>query len=587
MAEGYELAKAYVQIIPTTEGIKDNLTAALSGDAEKAADEAGKKGGSKFSSAFGTAAKAVMATTAAITGAVAGVTSAFISGVSGVAEYGDEIDKTSQKVGVSAEEYQALAFAAEHCGFETSVLQTAAKSLAQTDFSGNLTDALNTVMSLGTEEERTAMATELFGARAAQQMAALLNGSETMEDYTNQLAELGGIMSNDSVKSAAAFQDSLLNLQTAFGGLKTQMLSEFLPACTDVMDGITKIFTGNPEEGLEQIGEGVKSIVDTISDLMPEILKMGGQIVISLAEAVVQNFPVLLDAALNVVKMLSTSIPTILPTLLEAVINLIVQVFSNLESILEPIIAMLPDIIMMIMTALTNNIDAIISGIVNCVIMIVGYLPEIVSAIIDYVPDFIIALVAAIIKCIPQLIVAVGECIGSILQTIVGKTPDLLSKVGQLGSQMIQGLRSALSSIGQVGLNLVQGLWNGISDATSWVLDKIKGFGASILDGIKSIFGIHSPSKATAEYGRFIDMGLAEGITDNIGLIEDAVEEMASPLDSTFSVVSEVGGTGSGASYGGIVVNVYGSDGQSEETLADAVINKLQRVINGRSAIYA
>ena len=67
-----------------------------------------------------------------------------------------------------------------------------------------------------------------------------------------------------------------------------------------------------------------------------------------------------------------------------------------------------------------------------------------------------------------------------------------------------------------VGKNLVQGLWNGINNAKKWILDKIKGFGKSVLNGIKSFFGIHSPSTLFRdEVGRFIAEGIGVGITDN------------------------------------------------------------------------
>ena len=47
----------------------------------------------------------------------------------------------------------------------------------------------------------------------------------------------------------------------------------------------------------------------------------------------------------------------------------------------------------------------------------------------------------------------------------------------------------------QVGKDLIKGLWEGIKDMAGWIGEKIKGFGAGVLDGLKSFFGIHSPSK--------------------------------------------------------------------------------------------
>ena len=59
------------------------------------------------------------------------------------------------------------------------------------------------------------------------------------------------------------------------------------------------------------------------------------------------------------------------------------------------------------------------------------------------------------------------------------------------------------------------GLWNGINDKLSWLKNKIKSFTNSVLDGIKSFFGVHSPSKETAWIGEMLDEGLAQGVEDS------------------------------------------------------------------------
>ena len=659
MASGYELAKAYVQIIPTTENIKSNLSSALNGDAEKAGDEAGQKSGGKFSSAFGKAAAAIGATVATVAAAVGAVTKEFVSAVNGVAEYGDEIDKTSQKVGVSAEQYQVLAFAAEHCGFETSVLQTAAKSLANTDFTGNMADALSYVMSLGTEEERTAAAMELFGARATQQMAALLNGDQSIEDYQVQLESLGGIMSNDSVKAAAAFEDSVTDMQTSLTGLKNNMISQFLPACTSVTDGLTSIFSGDTEKGLAQIKEGIAQIGEQLDTILPVVIEVGGNIIVALAQALVENLDPILTAALSVVEAVANALPTILPTILMAIVNLIVQICSNLSQILEPIISMLPQMITMILDALASNIGAIVSGIVQCVIMILDHLPEIISALVQGIPQVIVGLITAIVQNLPTLIVAIVKCIGEIAieigkslgniwsdtiwpwlsgiisgigdwfsnlfssigdffvqlavdfvnwqnetkQKIADFFSNIISSVVDFVSQIPQKIAEGFSAVWEAGKNLVQGLWNGISDAAQWVLDKIKGFGQTILNGIKSIFGIASPSKEMAWVGEMLGAGLAVGIEDSTkDAVQSATAMTSSVLDAvamdgagligtdingTFTANATATQTGRVGATGPITMNIYGAEGQNVEDLADAVIDRLQRVIIGSEAVYA
>ena len=68
-----------------------------------------------------------------------------------------------------------------------------------------------------------------------------------------------------------------------------------------------------------------------------------------------------------------------------------------------------------------------------------------------------------------------------------------------------------------IGKNLVEGLWNGINDAKNWVLGKIKGFGESILNGIKSFFGIASPSKLFKEQvGKNLALGVVDDFNDRM-----------------------------------------------------------------------
>ena len=67
---------------------------------------------------------------------------------------------------------------------------------------------------------------------------------------------------------------------------------------------------------------------------------------------------------------------------------------------------------------------------------------------------------------------------------------------------MFQSIVNTIKSIPggmlSIGKDIVKGLWNGISDMTGWVIDKIQGFGESVLGGIKDFFGIHSPSRVYA-----------------------------------------------------------------------------------------
>lgn len=90
------------------------------------------------------------------------------------------------------------------------------------------------------------------------------------------------------------------------------------------------------------------------------------------------------------------------------------------------------------------------------------------------------------------------------------------------------------SEMATIGKNLVKGLWNGISDMTSWIVDKVKGFGSSVLSGIKDFFGIHSPSTVFAEIAKFLMEGFGIGIEDNADTAVSAIEEVGEETASGF-----------------------------------------------------
>lgn len=147
MAEN-SIATAYVQLVASADGIQDSVSQALG--------STGSSTGSSFGSTFlASAAGVIAAGAAAVTGAITSVWNT----ASETAAAGDAIAKTSTKLGIAADEYQTLAFAAEHTGFSVETFTTAARTFANSGFDGSLYDALEAVMALDDETERTAMAT--------------------------------------------------------------------------------------------------------------------------------------------------------------------------------------------------------------------------------------------------------------------------------------------------------------------------------------------------------------------------------------------------------------------------------------------
>ena len=140
MAEKIEVAKAFVTIVPSMEGSQAEITKELTGVTNEAADKAGAESGGKFGDKFASAIKgagaAIAGAMAAATGAAVATGKAFLDSANDVAAYGDQVDKMSQKMGISATAYQEWNFVMQHAGASIDSLKSSMKTLAtaaQTD----------------------------------------------------------------------------------------------------------------------------------------------------------------------------------------------------------------------------------------------------------------------------------------------------------------------------------------------------------------------------------------------------------------------------------------------------------------------
>lgn len=423
-------------------------------DYEKGLSDASEKG-NKFANGLKNAGKVAGVAFGAVTAAVGAASAAISNGVKNTAAYADNIDKMSQKLGMSAKAYQEWDFIAQHSGTSVEGLQASMKTLSVAAESGKdsferLGLSLSDVQSMSQEDlfsavitqlqgmeegtERTALASELLG-RSATELAPLLNTSaEATEEMRHQAHELGGVLSDDAVKAGAAFQDSLQNLQTAFSGLKNGLMGDFMPAITDVMDGITALVTGD-DTGIDLINKGVESFLQKMIDSIPKIADSAIKIMQSFIDVIVQNLPQIIESGITIV-----------------------------SKLVEGLLQAIPTILM--------NVPAIVEAIVR-------------------------------------------------------------------------GFANALPEFLEVGKNVVKGVWEGIKSMASWIKEKVSGFFNGVVDNVKSVLGIHSPSRVFAGIGENMALGLGKGWDSEYNDIKNGIE---SGLDFNTDSVNVASTTSAGNS---------------------------------------
>jgi hypothetical protein len=127
---------------------------------------------------------------------------------------------------------------------------------------------------------------------------------------------------------------------------------------------------------------------------------------------------------------------------------------------------------------------------------------------------------------LPQLLVTGVQLIVALIAGLITAIPQLIGAVPQLITAAVDAFKAGLSNFATVGSDIVSGIISGLSGAwgslVGWLSEKLGG----LLDGIKGLLGIASPSKVFANIGENLSKGLAVGIKGSIYLPERELDSM-------------------------------------------------------------
>ena len=578
------IGEAYLQIKPSMEGITGELETAMNGLGSAGASSFG----SGFSKTLATAGKvgaAAVGATVAATGALVGN---LVSSTSALAEYGDNIDKMSQKMGISAQAYQEWEAVMQHSGTSMETLKASMKTMANAVDSGNeafarlgiseeevatlsqedlFSKVISGLQEMGEGTERTYLAGQLLG-RGATELGALLNTSAADTEAMKQAVhDLGGVLSDDTVKAAAGFQDSLQDMQTAISGFTRGAVANFLPELTAMMNGISEIMTGNTEEGLATIQEGIDGFINNLTSNLPKVMEVGMGIISALAGALLDNLPMIVETGLQIILSIANGIIDNLADIIPAIVDVVLTIVEKLTD--------------------TDTVTQLLDASLKIMIALAEGLIKALPKLIEKAPIIIANLVIGLVQAFPQIVAAAGELIKAFISGIVG----VLKSVAEVGYTIITAIKTAISEKFQEaknwGKDLIENFVAGIREKIQAVKDVV----SNVAQTVKDFLGFSEPDFGPlANFHTFApDMmkSFSDGIKQNISLVTGAVDQVASSIsgemamDSSLSgrtpavqlTGSENGSTPMTADAGNITIPVY----IGSELIDQIVINAQQR----------
>ena len=467
-----------------------------------------QKGFANIRSFGETAFKAIgVASAAALASATAAIGAA-VKGASEMASYGDNIDKMSQKLGMSTEAYQEWDAILQHSGASIDSMQASMKTLATAAETGNdaftklgLSQAeianmsqeelfgatITALQNVESETERTYLAGQLLG-RGATELGALLNTSaEDTEAMRQRVHELGGVMSEDAVKASAQFKDNLQDLQTAVDGVKRGVVGGFLPALNDIMAGFTSLVAGE-EDASTQIESGIEAFIEEFTHVGEKVGEIAGTIVPAIVDAIIEQLPSIVqmgaDTILTLALGIADTIPQLIPTIVAVMFTIVDTLIDNVDTLIDAAIA--------IIVALANGI--------------IDALPRLIAK----APQVVVALATALIQNAPKLLKAGAEIIKQLIKAISDMVGDFI----------------------KVGENLLDGLKQGVKNKALALANSVKDAVKGAWEGAKKFLGISSPSKLFMEVGEYVDMGFAKGVSDSADIPRRSISDMLAGITS-------------------------------------------------------
>lgn len=541
MPDGIELAKAYVQIVPSAEGIQGKITEALGGEPAAAGDAAGQSLGAQL---VGTLKKVIAAAGigkiisdsinmgGALQQSLGGVETLFKDSADTVKAYAAQAYKT---VGLSANDYmeQTTSFAASLLSSVSQDTDAAADlaNMAMVDMADNSNKMGTSMQDIqnayqGFAKQNYTMLDNLklgYGGTQAE-MQRLLKDAEKISGVHYDLGNLADMYSAIHVIqkemdiTGTTAKEASTTLTGSFAAMKAaaeNVLADWSTGAdlTAPLQGLVEtaqtFLVGNL---LPMIGNVLAGIPELVYTLVPEILQSGTQLVTSLAEGFTQGIPDFLSNALPQLLQFTEELRANAGVFVDAGLNLITQLLNGL-------IAGLPDLI-------------------------------------AYVPDIIINICGIINDNMPKIL---GEGVAIIVQLVVGivkAVPDLLAN----WKKILQAVLSVISAINwlNIGKNILTGVANGVKSMGTSMLNAFKGGFSSALAWIKSL-----PSQAV-QWGKNLIQSFINGLTGKGGAV--GAGAIAATAGATIAK------TASGNDWSSVWADANADVADSAQSMAEVVV---------------
>ena len=412
------------------------------------------------------------------------------------------------------------------------------------DIPSALDGVISRIKGAGSESKATAIAVETFGARVGVQMAdAIRNGTLSIEDLQAALKNSKGSL-DDAKKATDGPAESIARLKNQMQLAGASIAEALIPVFDAIIPKLQAL-----AEKFASMSPGVKTALVVTLGLaaaMGPLLTVVGN-----AMRVFGG----LSKAIGFTKMVMAALKgeTVASAAATKVAGVVTKVWTGIQAAFNLVMSANPIILVGIAIAalvagviiaykkfegfrnLVNKVgSALKTGFVAAWNLVKRVVAVVVKAIVGY-----FNLWKAGIKLAVDAVVGYFNFWKDMLGKVAGWVSDVVGKVVQFFKDIPGKLAELPKRMLELGKQLIEGVWEGISNMAGWLWDKVKGWGSGLLDGIKGLFGIASPSKVTAKMGEELARGLAVGMSRSVTVVQKGSQQLADAATAALDGLKE------------------------------------------------
>lgn len=583
-----DLAKAYVQIIPSARGMSSGLKNIINGEMPSGGQSAGGIFGSNLIGKI----KAVVST-AAIGKAIA---SSVMAGADLQQSLGGDTEKAAQIADMAMTD---ISDNANKFGTDMGRITDAYQGFAKQNYT--MLDNLK----LGYGGTKTEMQRLLKDAQALTGVKYDINNLSDVYSAVHAIQEELGVTGTTALEASqtisgsfgsmkAVFKDVLANL--ALGRDIKPSLNALVKTTVTFLKGnllpaVKNIFTALPGAVgtlLQALIPGsvqgvVTSLVTNFSTFMqtslPAILENGVQMVSKLMAGFQSGFPGFIATVSELISQALTVFASALPSLMQSGVSMILQLVMGLLSSLPYLISAGGTIVQSLLTSFMAALPSILSTGVQYILSLAqGFLqslPNIISSATTVVTN----LLTTFASHLPDLLAQGISMIGQLVAGLISMIPDVISTALDIGQKIINTF--AETDWLSIGVNIVNGIVSGVKNAAGALWGAMKDLANRALQAAKDALGIQSPSRKFRDLvGKFIPSGVAAGILGNMDVVRSAIRKMSEvapdEFTSTLRINTRKGNTSGGSENQGgvrgvtVIQNIYSEAKTAADLMQEA-----------------